>query len=143
MTSNIGSRNIQEWDGENYNQLENTLHNDLSKYFRPEFINRIDDVVIFNRIDRDDMNCIVGVQLKQLTKQIKLNKLIDLEFSDSARDALSELGYDESYGARPLKRIIQTRILNELASKIIKGEIVGNSKVKIDYDDDKFEFIIK
>lgn len=140
MTSNIGSHHIQEWDGDNYNQLENTLHNDLRKYFRPEFINRIDDIVIFNRISRSDMSHIVDVQLEQLIKQVKQNKLIDLTFTDNAKNALAEMGYDKSYGARPLKRVIQTRILNELANKIINAEIAQGSKVEIDFNDDKFEF---
>ena len=141
MTSNIGSREIQNWDGKDYPKLEQTLHTELGRRFRPEFINRIDDIVIFDRIQKKDMRQIVDVQLKQMFTQVESSRGISLHFSDKAKDALASLGFDESYGARPLKRVIQKRVLDELAKRIIEGEVVDNSTVSVDYDGN--DFIIK
>lgn len=140
MTSNIGSKHIQSWDDENYMELESKLQKELTIHFRPEFINRIDDIVIFDKIKKDDMYHIVEVQLKQILGQIKQNKSIELSLTDGAKDALAKLGYDEAYGARPLKRIIQSKILNPLASQIIDGQIAENSAVIVDYMSDEFTF---
>lgn len=134
MTSNIGSRHIQEWDGTSYEQLETTLHKDLASHFRPEFINRIDDIVIFDRISRKDMEHIVEVQLERTLKQIRGSKSIELAFTPEAKKALAELGYDEIYGARPLKRVIQSKVLDQLARRIIDKSIGENTQVKVDYD---------
>ena len=141
MTSNIGSREIQNWDGKDYPKLEQTLHTELGRRFRPEFINRIDDIVIFDRIQKKDMRQIVEVQLKQMFAQVESSRGISLHFSDKAKDALASLGFDEAYGARPLKRVIQKRVLDELAKRIIEGEVVDNSTVSVDYDGN--DFIIK
>jgi ATP-dependent Clp protease ATP-binding subunit ClpB len=83
----------------------------------PEFLNRIDDIVIFDRIKRDDMQQIVDVQLSALARHIEASKNIRLEFADSTKKALATVGYDPAFGARPLKRVIQNRILNALAKK--------------------------
>lgn len=142
MTSNIGSRHIQDWDGNNFTKLETTLHSELATHFRPEFLNRIDDIVIFDRIGKSDMKHIVDVQLDHMLAQIKANKKIDVTITPRAKEALTELGYDEAYGARPLKRVIQARILNELAKKIIDSTVTDSSKVEIGYDKDTFTFQI-
>lgn len=134
MTSNIGSRQIQDWDGKNYDSLEQTLHSELGRRFRPEFINRIDDIVIFDRIQKKDMRRIVDVQLKQMLAQIESSRGIALQFTEKAKDALAALGFDEAYGARPLKRVIQKRVLDELAKRIIEGTVVDNTTVTVDYD---------
>ena len=138
MTSNIGSREIQNWDGKDYPKLEQTLHTELGRRFRPEFINRIDDIVIFDRIQKKDMRQIVEVQLKQMFAQVESSRGISLHFSDKAKDALASLGFDEAYGARPLKRVIQKRVLDELAKRIIEGDIIDNSTVSVDYDGNNF-----
>ena len=87
------------------------------------------------------MRQIVDVQLKQMFTQVESSRGISLHFSDKAKDALALLGFDEAYGARPLKRVIQKRVLDELAKRIIEGEVVDNSTVSVDYDGN--DFIIK
>jgi ATP-dependent Clp protease ATP-binding subunit ClpB len=138
MTSNIGSRYIQEWDGKDFGALENTLHKELSLNFRPEFINRIDDIVIFDRIKEEDMKHIVEVQLKNMLAEIEKSKGIKIVFTSNAEEALAKEGYDEAFGARPLKRVIQKRILNKLARQIIDGSVTENSNVTIDYAGEDF-----
>lgn len=140
MTSNIGSRHIQDWDGKNFSKLQNTLLNELGSHFRPEFINRIDDIVIFDRLSPADMRPIVDIQLKQMLAQLRSSRNIQLTFTDNASQALATLGYDSAYGARPLKRVIQSKILDQLAKQIIDGTIRDNSKLEIDFVDEKFIF---
>jgi len=143
MTSNIGSSFIQDWDGQNFDKLENTLHGELNRHFRPEFINRIDDIVIFDRIQPGDMSYIVEVQLSQMLAQLKKSKDLQLEFTDKAKYALAEQGYDKAFGARPLKRIIQKRILDELAKEIISGNISEGNEVQIDFQKNHFTLSTK
>lgn len=138
MTSNIGSQYIQQWDGKDFEKLEETLHQELGQHFRPEFINRIDDIVIFDRIKESDMKHIVAVQLKNMLAEIEKSKGITLHFSPVAQDELAKEGYNQAFGARPLKRVIQKRILDELAKKIIEGHIAENSTVNVDYDGKEF-----
>lgn len=140
MTSNLGSHYIQEWDGQKLTDLEAKLHKTLANHFRPEFINRIDDIVIFDHISPDGMEQIVNVQLQRVTQQIADNKNIYLEFTDNAKKALSKMGFDPVYGARPLKRIIQSRILNELANLIISDTIKENTNILIDHQKTSFTF---
>lgn len=143
MTSNIGSQYIQEWDGKDFGALENMLHKELSVNFRPEFINRIDDIVIFDRIKEEDMKHIVEVQLEGMLAEIEKSRGIKITFSSSAKEALATEGYDEAFGARPLKRVIQKQILNKLARQIIDGNVAENSEVSIDYVDGNFVIIEK
>ena len=143
MTSNIGSQYIQEWDGNNFSSLESRLQQELSHNFRPEFINRIDDIVIFDRIDKNDIQHIIEMQLAAFLEEVEKSKDIKLEFSQSAKKALAEEGYDPAFGARPLKRVIQKRILNELAKRIIDGSIQSESVVTVDYKNNAFHFDTK
>lgn len=138
MTSNIGSHYIQEWDGKNYDTLEKTLHKELSTHFRPEFINRIDDIVVFDRIKEDDMKHIVEVQLKSMLAEIERTKQIKIILTTKAKEALAKEGYDPAFGARPLKRVIQKRILDMLAKEIIEGKVTESSSVNIDFDGKNF-----
>jgi len=140
MTSNIGSHYIQEWDGKDFAVLEGTLHKELDRHFRPEFINRIDDIVIFDRIQPEDMKHIVETQLQRMLMQIRDNKNITLQFTDKAKEALAQLGFEPAFGARPLKRVIQSRLLNELASKVIDGSIKEGAKLRVDFDGKDFVF---
>ncbi len=133
MTSNIGSSYIQEWSGDDLPQLENQLKNELNRKFRPEFINRIDDIVIFNRITQDYMTNIVNLQLAQTAALIDRSKNITLTFDDTIKKALATEGYDPAYGARPLKRLIQTVVLNPLASRIIDGSIGEGDAIAVGY----------
>ena len=140
MTSNIGSRYIQDWNGKSFNTLESQLHKELGNNFKPEFINRIDDIVIFNRIDKAYMKKITEIQLARTIKTIKQTKNIDLIISDDVVELISDEGYDEIYGARPLKRLIQTKLLNPLASKIINGTLKENEIININQENGKINF---
>jgi ATP-dependent Clp protease ATP-binding subunit ClpB len=142
MTSNIGSNHIQEWNGKKYEELENVLYADLRRRFRPEFINRIDDIVIFNRIQKSHMMQIVKVQLQRTVTAIKKSKNITLQFTPQAEEKLASMGFDESFGARPLKRVIQSHVLNVLALKIIQGDVKDGDMVNIDASRDGFTFAV-
>ncbi len=137
MTSNVGSEKIIE-SKEINKDLEQKLLDDLRHYFRPEFINRIDDIIVFNKISKENMKLIVDTQLKKLVDELKATKDITLEITDNAKNALMDQGFDTNFGARPLKRLIQKEILNKLAKELIKGDIKEQSKVTVDYKDNTF-----
>lgn len=137
MTSNVGSEKIIG-SKEINKDLEQKLLDDLRHYFRPEFINRIDDIIVFNKISKENMKLIVDTQLKKLVDELKATKDITLEITDNAKNALTDQGFDTNFGARPLKRLIQKEILNKLAKELIKGDIKEQSKVTVDYKDNTF-----
>lgn len=137
MTSNVGSEKIIE-SKEINKGLEQKLLDDLRHYFRPEFINRIDDIIVFNKISKENMKLIVDTQLQKLVDELKATKNITLEITDNAKNALMDQGFDTNFGARPLKRLIQKEILNKLAKELIKGDIKEQSKVTVDYKDNTF-----
>ena len=137
MTSNVGSEKIIE-SKEINKDLEQKLLDDLRYYFRPEFINRIDDIIVFNKISKGNMKLIVDTQLQKLVDELKATKDITLEITDNAKNALMDQGFDTNFGARPLKRLIQKEILNKLAKELIKGDIKEQSKVTVDYKDNTF-----
>lgn len=140
MTSNIGSSCIQDWDGKAFGALETSLRQVLRTHFKPEFLNRIDDIVIFDRISRENMGKIVEVQLAKIIKQIKTSKDISLEISPAVNKLLAEDGYDPIFGARPLKRLIQTKILDPLALEIIEGKVKEGQVVKAIPKSEKITF---
>ncbi len=107
----------------------------VRSHFRPEFINRLDDVLIFNQLTKEVMKPIVKIQLKRL-KKLMMDREIELVFQDEVLDYLAEEGYNPMFGARPLKRVIQARIQDFLADKIIQGEITDDSRVQIYLDED-------
>ncbi len=137
MTSNVGSEKIIG-SKEINKDLEQKLLDDLRHYFRPEFINRIDDIIVFNKISKENMKLIVDTQLQKLVDELKATKDITLEITDNAKNALTDQGFDTNFGARPLKRLIQKEILNKLAKELIKGDIKEQSKVTVDYKDNTF-----
>jgi ATP-dependent Clp protease ATP-binding subunit ClpB len=121
MTSNLGSQVIQEMAGEaNYARMKAAVMEIVQQHFRPEFINRIDDIVVFHPLGNEQIRRIVDIQLGYLRKRL-LERDIELKLDDKARDLLGEAGYDPVYGARPLKRAIQQQIENPLAQQILKG----------------------
>ena len=148
MTSNIGSNIIQE-NFEGYNEknrdeviskTKNELFELLRKTIRPEFLNRIDEIIMFTPLSRDEITDIVRLQFKQLQNTLA-EMGISLEASEEALDWLAQLGYDPQYGARPLKRVIQKKILNELSKQILAGKINKDSKIKLDSFDNQFVFL--
>jgi ATP-dependent Clp protease ATP-binding subunit ClpB len=112
----------------------------LKQTIRPEFLNRIDELIMFTPLNRDELRDIVSLQFKGV--QANLSEMgIEIEASDEALDWLSQLGYDPQFGARPLKRVIQKRILNELSKEILSGKIDKDSKIKLDVFDNQFVFL--
>lgn len=123
MTSNVGSQMIMDFAGDDLSALDNQMLDVLRQHFRPEFLNRIDDIVIFDRIHEQAMRAIVDVQLERVARHVKDSRDITLVFDESVRDMLARDGYDPSFGARPLKRLVQKRILDPLALELIDGRI--------------------
>jgi ATP-dependent Clp protease ATP-binding subunit ClpB len=111
----------------------------LRQSFRPEFLNRVDEVVVFHPLTRAELRQIVDVQLIRLRQRLEERK-IELELTDKARDYLAERGYDPSYGARPLKRLIQRELETALGRKLLSGEIRDSSRVTVDADSRGLEF---
>jgi ATP-dependent Clp protease ATP-binding subunit ClpB len=134
MTSNLGSAEIAA--AKKSEKQQEILMKILPTFFRPEFLNRIDDIVIFQRLTKEELAQIVELQIAEVQKRLK-KKGIDLEISKMASMYLAVAGFDEVFGARPLKRLIQTKILDELAMEIIEGKIVEGDKVLVDFVDDQ------
>ncbi|MDD5605265.1 MAG: ATP-dependent chaperone ClpB [Dehalococcoidales bacterium] len=131
MTSNIGSQSIAELEPGREADLEEAISENLKHYFRPEFLNRVDEIIIFSQLSREDIKHIVTLQLDILKKRLE-DKNIDLELTEAAADQLALEGYDPVYGARPLKRVLQTRILDLMALKILDGEFKPNDTIVVD-----------
>ena len=140
MTSNVGSQAIMDFSGDDLSALDNHMLEVLRQHFRPEFLNRIDDIVIFDRIRPEAMRAIVDVQLKRVARQVKDSRDITLEFDDSIRDMLARDGYDPAFGARPLKRLVQKRVLDPLALELIDGRIHDGMVVTVSVADDRVTF---
>ncbi len=135
MTSNIGSSYILEED--NPAEVERMVSDALKNVFHPELLNRIDATLIFKRLSKESIRNIVDIQLKKTIALLK-NRNIVLEITDNAKDRLAELGYDPAFGARPLRRVIQSHILEPLSEKIITGELVEGKIAQIDITSDDF-----
>jgi len=148
MTSNIGSNiiqeNFQELEDDNRDSIiaktKNELFDLLRKTIRPEFLNRIDEIIMFTPLTRNEIGDIVKLQFKQV--QATLAEMgVTLDATEEALDWLAQLGYDPQFGARPLKRVIQKRILNELSKQILSGKVDRDSKIKLDVFDNNFVFL--
>ena len=131
MTSNIGSNWIQE--SADYDEMKKRIDEALHAHFRPEFLNRIDDIIIFRRLSAEQLQGIIDIQLAALSRRLAERK-ITLTLTKNARNQLAKAGYDPAFGARPLKRIIQNLIINPLSTKIISGEIKDGARVTLDLE---------
>jgi len=140
MTSNLGAdvirerfQEITEANREKiYNETKRDILQIMQKQLRPEFLNRIDEVIVFHPLTREHINNIVDIQFERMIRSTLLRQGLDAELTDKAKDYLAEQGYDPVFGARPLKRLMQQQILNEFAAKILKGEIAKGDSVMID-----------
>ncbi|HIE33245.1 MAG TPA: AAA family ATPase, partial [Thermodesulfobacteriaceae bacterium] len=141
MTSNIGSQWIQEIS-EDRKEIERRVMEALRAQFRPEFLNRIDEIVIFNRLGREELMRIVDIQLRYLRERLA-EKHLTLELTDKAREWLANVGYDPVYGARPLRRAIQRYIEDPLAIKILAGEFVEGDHILADYDEKEQQIVFR
>ena len=140
MTSNIGSQSIQEMAGEqNYETMKAALMDTLTQHFRPEFVNRIDDVVVFHPLSREHIRRIVDIQLGYLHDRLA-ERDMRIRLSDAARDKLADAGFDPVYGARPLKRAIQQQVENPLAREILEGRFKPGDTVDVGVSDERLEF---
>ncbi|HEY5263551.1 MAG TPA: ATP-dependent chaperone ClpB, partial [Steroidobacteraceae bacterium] len=129
MTSNLGSQVIQELSGEaNYAKMKSAVMEVVTQHFRPEFINRVDDIVVFHSLGREQIRAIVDIQLDRLRQRLA-ERDITLRLDDDARDKIGEAGFDTVYGARPLKRAIQSQIENPLAQRILRGDFIAGDRV--------------
>jgi ATP-dependent Clp protease ATP-binding subunit ClpB len=137
MTSNLGSREIQAADGDE-KQVRDAVLQELRLHFKPEFLNRVDDVVIFHQLSREQIAEIIEVQLERLKKMLK-ERNITIVLDQSAKELLAREGYDPSYGARPLKRAIQTLIQNPLAVRLLRGEILPGQTIRLSASGDTME----
>ncbi|HEY5643821.1 MAG TPA: ATP-dependent chaperone ClpB [Woeseiaceae bacterium] len=140
MTSNLGSQLIQEMAGEeNYEAMKGAVMEVVGHHFRPEFVNRIDDLVVFHPLGREHIRKIVDIQLGYLHERLA-DRDIGIHLSDAARDKLAEAGFDPVYGARPLKRAIQQQVENPLAQEILKGKFKPGDVIDVGVAEDRLEF---
>jgi len=140
MTSNLGSQLIQEMAGEdNYDAMKAAVMDVVGSHFRPEFINRIDDLVVFHPLSREHIRKIVDIQLSYLHARLA-DRDIRIHLSDAARDKLAAAGFDPVYGARPLKRAIQQQVENPLAQEILQGKFKPGDVIEVGVTDDKLDF---
>ncbi len=139
MTSNLGSQIIQEFAGEAYDKMKAAVMEVVSQNFRPEFINRIDESVVFHSLKEDQIRDIAQIQIEQIKKRLK-EKDYQLEITDQALDFLAKLGYDPVYGARPLKRALQQYLENPLSEAILRGKFIPGDTIKVEKQDDKLAF---
>ncbi|HEV2861476.1 MAG TPA: ATP-dependent chaperone ClpB [Pyrinomonadaceae bacterium] len=138
MTSNLGSREIQAV-ADDESQVREAVFEVLREHFKPEFLNRIDDIVIFHQLTREQIGGIIDIQLERLRRMLA-ERDMHLVLDDSARALLAREGYDPMYGARPLKRAIQTLIQNPLAQKLLRGEVLPGQTVRVSADGDQLKF---
>jgi ATP-dependent Clp protease ATP-binding subunit ClpC len=153
MTSNVGTRDIkmggkigfsEQSVKDEYDQIKDTIEDSIRKLFNPEFINRIDDFIIFGKLTKEHIYQIIDIHMEELSKRLKINEMT-IELSQVTKDFLVEKGFDEKYGARPLRRAIQQYVEDELADEILKGNLKNGTKVKVALDKKnqklKFKFI--
>ena len=147
MTSNVGASMIANTQKlgfsvsgddkkDRYEKLKETVNEELKKAFRPEFLNRVDDIIVFAHLSQDEIRQIVELMLKDLFKRLSERDLT-IDVTDAAKDYLAKEGYSETYGARPLRRIIQKKVEDVLAEEILSGNYKSNDKLKMDYRDEK------
>jgi len=148
MTSNIGSRHITEkkvafgfgaGEEQNEKDIKSLVLDELKSAFRPEFLNRVDDIIVFSKLTQDEIKQIAGKMLDNLKGRLQ-NLNITIEFTDAVLCALADKGFDPVYGARPLRREIQNRIEDTLSEKILDGSIKNGDSVVCDYKDNEFTF---
>ncbi|MFM8178948.1 MAG: AAA family ATPase, partial [Candidatus Kapaibacterium sp.] len=143
MTSNVGVRDVKAGgrigfsssnsSEDKYEAMKSTVEDSLKRMFNPEFLNRIDDTIIFRHLTKDDIYKIIDLQLAKLIKRLEANGVV-IDLTKTAKDFLADKGYDEKYGARPLRRAIQRYVEDELAEEMLKGTIKDGMKIKVRFD---------
>jgi ATP-dependent Clp protease ATP-binding subunit ClpB len=139
MTSNLGSHEIQRLAGQDYDLIKEAVMGEVRRNFRPEFVNRIDEIVVFHALDQKHIASIARIQLKRLEQRLAAQEM-KLEVSDAALAEIAKVGFDPVYGARPLKRAIQQQIENPVARQVLEGKVGPKDVVPVDFRDGKFSF---
>jgi ATP-dependent Clp protease ATP-binding subunit ClpB len=140
MTSNLGSHVIQEMAGEeHYEEMKKAVMEIVGQHFRPEFINRVDDVVVFHPLVKEQIRAIAKLQIASLQRRLAVRDM-ELVVAENALDKLAEVGFDPVYGARPLKRAIQHQIENPLAQEILAGKFGSGDQISVEVEGDHFTF---
>ena len=139
MTSNVGSQWLNELRVQDTEAVRARVMEALRQQFRPEFLNRVDEIIIFQALDRAQLSQIVDIQIRHLQKLLAGQKL-ELQLAPAAREALANEGFDPVYGARPLKRTIQRRIQDPLAMRLLRGEFKEGETVLVDFADGEYTF---
>lgn len=142
MTSNLGSQEIQAMQGEPHDKVKDAVMQEVKQHFRPEFINRIDEIVVFNALDTKAIRAIAKIQIDKLAKRVAARDVV-LDVTDAALDEIAKVGFDPLYGARPLKRAVQEHIENEVARLLLEGKAAPKDHVVVDSKDDHFVFDVK
>ncbi|NMC93895.1 MAG: AAA domain-containing protein, partial [Syntrophorhabdus sp.] len=133
MTSNLGSQWITDLGGEDYDEMKRRVMEAVKSHFKPEFLNRIDELIIFKSLSVEDIKKIADLQLAYLVKRVA-ERDIEISFTDKLKEMVAKEGYDAVYGARPLKRLIQKKIQDPLALLILKGDVQEGDKLKVNID---------
>jgi ATP-dependent Clp protease ATP-binding subunit ClpB len=140
MTSNIGSHRILDYrggfSGENYERMKDAVMDEMRKHFRPEFLNRVDEIIVFHSLTEEHLKQIVDIQLGRLRQRLA-ERHITIELTDEAKAHIVRTGYDPAYGARPLKRVIQKELETTLGRQLLEGKIRDGQEVQVDYDGKK------
>ena len=136
MTSNLGSQQIRDLQEEDHDIMRAAVMDEVRKHFKPEFINRIDDIVVFQMLMKDQIDQVLTLQLKSLEARMK-SQGMSFQLTERARQAIIEAGYDPTYGARPLKRTIARLVENALAQQILKGELNQGQTIMLDWHNGK------
>lgn len=139
MTSNLGSHHIQSMAGQSYEAIKEVVWEDVKQSFRPEFLNRIDEVVVFHALGSKHIASIANIQLKRLAQRLEEQEM-ELDVSEEALALIAESGYDPVFGARPLKRAIQQHIENPIAKRILEGKLGPKDTILVNLQDGKFSF---
>ncbi|NLG63793.1 MAG: AAA domain-containing protein, partial [Candidatus Cloacimonetes bacterium] len=139
MTSNIGSHQILERSGGDWQETERIVLAELRRHFRPEFLNRVDDIIVFHPLGKEELHQIVGLQLERVRSMLA-ERGITVRFTDEALDFIASEGYDPAFGARPLKRAIQRLVQNPLAVRLLEGEFSEGDTLVVDVDNGQLQF---
>jgi ATP-dependent Clp protease ATP-binding subunit ClpB len=142
MTSNLAGDLIQDWEGRDRDKLRGAIDEELKRHFRPEFLNRIDEVVLFNNLTRDDLLRVVDIQAARLARLLQPRQMT-LELTSALRERLVEVGYDLRYGARPLKRTLQRLVLDPLAQRVLEGAFEPGDTIRADWSGGRREVVFE
>jgi len=142
MTSNLGTQIIQEKE-KSEEEKEREIWQLIQQTFKPEFVNRLDQIIIFNQLTKEQISQVVDLEIKKVAKNLEENRNLKLEISQEAKELIAKLGYDPQFGARPLKRVIQNNILDKIALMIIEGKAKEGETIRVGAEKEQFSFEIK